>query len=139
MRKWGHTSLKVKATLDPRLKKIMDRILNDVADVTLISGHRSKQEQNELFAAGKSQLEYPQSKHNDWPSLAVDFQPYPYPRFENKLWAALAYIAAHAIQFAKEDGVALRWGGDWNRNGDLTDQNFDDLFHLEIIEWESDD
>ena len=72
-------------------------------------------------------------KHNKLPSLAVDFLPYPKPERNEKLWAALAYVAGRIIEMAKQDGVEIRWGGDWNRNGDLTDQNFDDLFHLELV------
>lgn len=137
MRKWGDRSSKVRASLDKRLQKVMDRVLEEVADLTLISGYRSEEEQNNLFATGKSQLEFPQSKHNRYPAVAVDFQPYPYPKRDVKLWASLAYIAAHAIAIGWEEGIVLRWGGDWNRNGDLTDNNFDDLFHLEIVECES--
>jgi len=132
MRKWGDRSLRVYKTLDPCLKKIMDRVLQEVADVSLISGHRNPDEQNELYRAGKSTVQWPNSKHNTIPSRAVDFQPYPYPEHEPKLWGALGYIAGRAMAIAKEEGVILRWGGDWNSNGDLTDQNFDDLFHLEI-------
>ncbi len=137
MRSWGARSLKIRAELDPRLQRIMDDVLAEVSDLSLISGHRSKEEQNSLFAQGRSKLEFPQSKHNSFPSLAVDFTPYPYPDYDPKLWAALAYIAANAITIGRQYGVTLRWGGDWNRNGDLTDQTFDDLFHLEIIECES--
>ena len=136
-RHWSANSLTVRASLDTRLKRIVDQLLKEVADITLISGHRGREEQNELFADGKSTLEYPQSKHNNYPSLAVDFQPFPYPRRDVKLWASLAYVAGHAIRIAAEQGVTLRWGGDWNRNGDLTDQKFDDLFHLEIVECET--
>ena len=137
MRKWGTRSLKVRAELDLRLVAVVDRLLHEVTDLSLISGHRGKEEQNALLAQKKSKLEFPQSKHNNFPSLAVDFQPYPMPDTEAKLWGALGYIAAHAIIIGREEGVCIRWGGDWNRNGDLTDQTFDDLFHLEIVECES--
>ena len=132
MRKWGKRSQRVYDTLSPQVQKIMDRVLQEVADITLISGYRDLEEQNDLFDAGKSHLRYPNSKHNVIPSIAVDFQPYPYPRADNKLWGALGYIAGHAIAIAREEGLSLRWGGDWNRDGDLTNQKFDDLFHLEI-------
>ena len=133
MRKWGSRSLVVRASLDSRLIKIVDTLLADVADVSLVSGHRSEKEQNELFRQKKSKLEYPQSKHNAYPSLAVDLQPYPYPTYEPQLWGSLGYIAAHAIRIGAGQGVHLRWGGDWDQDGALTDQTFDDLFHLEIV------
>jgi hypothetical protein len=137
VRRWGERSARVRASLDKRLKIVTDRLLQEVADISLISGHRGKEEQNKAFRERRSTLEFPQSKHNSYPSLAVDFQPYPYPKRDVKLWAALAYVAAHAIKIGQEEGVCIRWGGDWNRNGDLTDNSFDDLFHLEIVECES--
>lgn len=132
MRKWGEKSQHVYDTLDPALQRIMDRVLHEVADISLLYGFRNEAEQNRLFDEGKSQLRFPKSKHNHYPSIAVDFAPYPYPKRETKLWAALAYVAGRAIAIAAQEGIILRWGGDWNQNGDLTDQHFDDLFHLEI-------
>jgi peptidoglycan L-alanyl-D-glutamate endopeptidase CwlK len=132
MRAWSHNSRKVYNTLDPRLQRVMDRILHEVADVSLVSGHRDQEEQNDAFDEGVSTLRYPDSKHNSLPSIAVDFQPYPYPNYEPKLWGALGYIAGRALGIALEEGVTLRWGGDWDGDGDTTDQSFDDLFHLEI-------
>ena len=131
-REWGERSQAVYNTLDPRLQHIMDRVLHEVSDVSLISGHRNKNEQSRMFLLGRSKLEWPKSKHNSNPSLAVDFTPFPYPRETYRLWGALGYIAGAALRIAKEEGVRLRWGGDWNCNGSLVDQNFDDLFHLEI-------
>lgn len=138
MRHYGPRSLKVRGELDLRLVAVFDEILWNVTDHSLVSGHRGETKQNALFHDGLSKLEFPQSKHNKYPSLAVDFQPYPYPSTEPKLWAGLAYIAAHAILIGKEQGVTLRWGGDWDRDGDLSDQNFNDLFHMEIVECDTD-
>ena len=130
---WGERSTRVYETLHPALQDVMDYVLLHVADVSLIFGHRDEAMQNHLYATGKSQLRWPDSKHNKLPSKAVDFQPYPYPEETVKLWAGLAYVAGRAIEYGKTRGYELRWGGDWNRNGDLTDQNFDDLFHLELV------
>jgi len=51
---------------------------------------------------------------------------------QKKLWASLAYVAGAARVYAYANGLRLRWGGDWDMDGDLTDQTFDDLFHLEL-------
>lgn len=133
-RAWSDRSLQVRATLDRRLQQLCDRTLYGVADISLISGYRGREEQNRKFREGKSTLEWPQSKHNTYPSVAVDFQPYPYPEDERKLWGALGYIAGRMHGIAQELGFKIRWGGDWDRDGDMTDQRFDDLFHIEIIE-----
>ena len=133
MNQWGDKSLQVRATLDKRLQKIVDELLQRM-DVSLISGYRGKKQQNELFREGKSKLQYPQSKHNRFPSNAVDIQPYPYPTDERELWAALGYMAGLSEVIAERYGVTLRWGGDWDMDGDVSDNDFDDLFHLEIVE-----
>lgn len=143
-RKWGPKSQRVRETLDPRLQNIVDFILVTIADVSLISGARDEEEQNDLVQRGLSKLRFPRSKHNKLPkSYAVDLQPYPMPnvnaedpvireRAEKKLWASLAYVAGAARVYAFANGIRLIWGGDWDMDGDLTDQTFDDLFHLEL-------
>ncbi len=133
MRKWGSKSQKVYDTLDPRLQEWCDRMLHEVNDLSLLYGYRDRLTQNEMFEAGYSKLRYPDSKHNRKPSLAVDLQPYPRPLKETKLWGALGYLAGRGEVIAEELGFTIRWGGDWDRDGDLTDQDFDDLFHWEIV------
>lgn len=133
MRRWSAKSKRIRNTLDPRLQIVVDELLVWV-DISLISGYRDREEQNTLFENRKTQVRYPDSKHNRRPSLAVDLQPWPYPTNENDLRAALGYIAGLAMVIAKNHGWQLRWGGDWNRNGDVTDNGFDDLFHLELVE-----
>jgi len=137
MRKWGDKSKEVRADLHPTLVHYLDRALQEVADISLICGHRNQADQMKAYFSGNSTLMWPQGKHNSLPSLAVDFRPYPMPKFKAKVWAALAYTAGRIIQMAAEDGVKIRWGGDWDADGDLTNQKFDDLFHLEVVPSES--
>ena len=133
MRTWGPKSRTVYAQLCPTLQHYCDRALHEVADLSLICGHRGRPAQNFAFANGNSKLRWPNGKHNRLPSYAVDFQPYPMPADKAKLWASLAYIAGRIVEMARNDGVTIRWGGDWDSDGDLTDQNFDDLYHLEVV------
>ena len=131
-RTWSNKSLQVRATLDPRLQVMVNELLKYM-DVSLIWGHRTKEQQDELYPR-YSRVQWPNSKHNSYPSLAVDMQPYPYPTNENDLRAALGYMAGLCWLIAERHDFSLRWGGDWNRNGDVTDNGFDDLYHLEIYE-----
>lgn len=131
-RRWGEGSQKVYDELHPILQHYMARALHEVADISLTCGHRGQREQNIAFEEGNSKVRWPDGKHNQLPSIAVDLQPYPYPHQNTKLCAGLGYIAGRIIQMAAKDGITIRWGGDWDRDGDLTDQNFDDYFHLEI-------
>lgn len=133
MKKWSNKSKKVYDQLDERLQRLVTRIRDEVTDISLTYGHRDREEQNTMYENGVSMLRYPHSKHNRKPSLAVDLQPYPYPTYEPKLWGALGYIAGRAHQIAAEEGFRIRWGGDWDGDGDLTDQTFDDLFHIEVL------
>lgn len=133
-RKWSDRSQDQFDTLDERLQKVLTRVRDEVADITIVKGFRGQVEQDHAYATGRSKLKWPHGKHNHWPSVAVDIQPYPYPEDECVLWAALGYIAGRAIEIGKEEGVTLRWGGDWDMDGDLTDTTFYDLFHLEIKE-----
>ena len=134
IRHWGHTSRISYDTLDIRLQRVCNRVLNEVCDITLIEGHRGETAQNNYFDIGTSHLRWPDGNHNSLPSLAVDLQPYPRPNDKVKLACALGFIAGHAQRIGKEEGVTIRWGGDWDQDGDLTDQTFDDLFHIEIVE-----
>ena len=133
MRTWSPRSKRVYDTLDKDLQNLVTRIRDEVTDISLVSGYRDREEQNTLFENSFSKLRFPDSKHNRKPCLAVDLQPYPYPKDECKLWGALGYIAGRAMAIAAEEGIDIIWGGDWDRDGDLTDQTFDDLFHIELV------
>jgi peptidoglycan LD-endopeptidase CwlK len=108
---------------------VVDFILNEVSDVSLVCGHRSESAQNQLYPEF-TKVRWPDSKHNKYPSEAVDLQPFPYPQVESELREQLAYIAGRAIQYAQSRHITLRWGGDWNRNGSIVDNKFDDLYHF---------
>lgn len=131
-RTWSRKSQAVRATLCCELQVLVDDLLTYM-DVSLTTGHRNKQDQNDLYPK-YTQVRWPNGKHNRLPSKAVDMQPYPYPREENDLRAALGYMAGLCTLIAEAHGFKIRWGGDWNRNGDVTDQGFKDLFHIEVYE-----
>ena len=35
---------------------------------------------------------------------------------------------------AKEKGIKIRWGGDWDSDGEVLDQTFMDLVHIEVLD-----
>ena len=106
-------------------------MVRDHRDISIITGHRGKDEQDLMVKLGRSKVHFPNSKHNTMPSLAVDVQPYPYN--EDTLREDLSYIAGLFVAFGSVEGVHIRWGGDWDRDGETSDNGFDDLFHFEII------
>jgi len=133
-RKWGPRSKRVYKTLHIELQRLVDWYLQEVGDISLVCGHRTESEQNELYPT-YTKVKWPDSKHNRYPAIAVDLQPYPYPKSDSELREQLNYIAGRLIQKAADDCLELRWGGDWNRNNDITDNKFDDLFHFELVDY----
>jgi len=132
VRTWGSRSSEVRSELTHNLQWVMDTLLAEAGDISLVCGHRTQHEQDALYPEF-TKVKWPNGKHNSLPSKAVDFQPYPYPADKKVLWASLAYYAGRAIEIGKRKGIRIRWGGDWNENGDMTDTEFFDLFHLEEI------
>ena len=131
MRKWGNGSIEQLNTCTDDVQWLLTTVLEEVADVSAIEGHRNEERQNSLYPK-YTKLKFPHGKHNEYPSKAVDVQPYPTPDTDVKLAAALGYIAGRAKAIGLERGLIVRWGGDWDQDGDLTDQTFDDLYHLEV-------
>ena len=117
-------------TCDERLQDIFN-ILIDYMDVSILEGHRGEEVQNNYYDEGKSKLRYPDSKHNKSPSLAVDVAPYPIDWEDRERFV---YMAGMVKGIAVAMNIDIRWGGDFNRNNDLTDESFLDLVHFELVD-----
>ena len=100
-------------------------------DCTIICGHRSEAAQNTAFAEGKSKLKYPSSKHNSYPSMAVDVAPYVNGIHWNDL-GGFYLFAGYVMRVADELGISIRYGGDWDGDKTTADQKFHDLPHFEL-------
>jgi peptidoglycan L-alanyl-D-glutamate endopeptidase CwlK len=129
MPKFGKRSKKNFADLHNRLQFVLKNAIDEY-DFSIICGHRSKSAQNRAYKRGKSKLKYPDSKHNQFPSLAVDVAPYPVDWNDAKRFY---YLAGLLKGIASDNDIELRWGGDWDSDGDFNDQNFNDLCHFELI------
>ncbi len=128
MPKFSKRSMEHLNTCDPRLVKLFLMVVT-VIDCTVFTGHRGMDEQNEFFRQGKSQLKFPEGKHNNKPSLAADVAPYPIDwkdRERATLFAGFVMGVAFGLH------IPLRWGGDWDGDWQVRDNNFDDLWHFEI-------
>ena len=44
------------------------------------------------------------------------------------------YFAGYVKRVADDLGIAIRWGGDWDGDGDFSDQTFHDLPHFELVQ-----
>jgi len=125
---YSYGSLKVLDTLHPDLKKVMIEA-SKTCNISLINGFRNQADQDRAFAEGKSQKKWPESKHNENPSKAVDCAPYPVSWAKVDEWrffVMMGHIQAAAVNV----GVKLRFGYDFNGNDKL--DGFIDLDHVEL-------
>ena len=128
MPKFGRTSRKRLETCDEDLIFLFEEVVK-YFDCTVLEGHRSKRLQNKYFKEGKSKLKFPDGNHNKKPSTAIDVVPYPIDWEDRE---RMTYFAGFVKGIAIMLGIPIRWGGDWNSNNDLKDNNFDDLPHFEL-------
>ena len=109
-------------TLDFRLITLLHLVLyKSKIDFSVLEGYRDEYRQNKLHKEGSSKLKFPSSKHNCYPSKAVDIAPYPLDWNDIESFKALSITMK---QMAKFLGIKLIWGGDW--------KNFKDYGHYEI-------
>ena len=130
MPSFSYKSLAKLATCDPLLQRVFREAIQNF-DCTILEGHRDQARQNQMVAEGKSQVRWPDGKHNTVPSCAVDVTPYPI-QWEDRERQTL--FAGYVLATAKAMGISLRWGGDWDRDTEVRDNTFDDLVHFEIVE-----
>lgn len=130
--KFSRKSLANLEGVDPRLIDLCHRVLL-IHDCSVISGKRTEAEQAKKVAEGTSQTM--KSKHlpskKDGKAKAVDLAPYPI-HWEDK--RDFYFFAGIVMAVAEMMGIKIRWGGDWNMNQDLSDQQFFDLGHFELVE-----
>lgn len=136
--KFGNRSKANLDTADPRLQRVCYRALSyGVMDFSVIEGHRTIEKQQKLYAEGKSQIDgiTRKGKHNENPSLAVDLLPYPHKINGVNVWEdkqRFSVLAGLILAAAAEEGVTLRWGGDWDGDGNNADSSFHDMPHFEL-------
>ena len=120
----------------PDLQVIFNEVIKGF-DCVVIEGYRGQIEQDRAFHAGKSKLKYPQSKHNQIPSMAVDAVPWPINWNDtNRMYYFAGYVRAIAEILKAEGKIkhSIRWGGDWDSDTKVNDQTFHDLPHFELIQ-----
>ena len=129
MPSFSDSSQSILDTCHPDLKDICELVVVTY-DFTVTEGFRTNARQDELFRQGKSKKRAGESKHNQQPSIAVDVVPYPID------WDDISrfyLLAGFMFQAASSLDVAIRWGGDWDRDWDHKDQSFFDLPHFELM------
>jgi peptidoglycan LD-endopeptidase CwlK len=126
--KYGKTSKARLETCHPELQRLFNSLIQDY-DISILCGHRGKEEQNKAVSDGKSTVVYPKSKHNSQLSLAVDAGLYPIDWNDMGRWYMfVGIVKERALQL----GINIRCGADWDSDLKTSDQSFHDLPHFEL-------
>ena len=130
MPEFGAKSKERLETCDDKLQQLFNEVVKHY-DCTVLCGHRSKSDQDEAVRAGNSKLAWPNSKHNAYPSKAVDVVPFPIDwQDTSRFYHFAGFVLATAIKL----GIKVRFGGDWNGDLQFRDEKFKDLPHWELAE-----
>jgi hypothetical protein len=126
--KFSQKSLDKLATCHPDLQRLFNEVIKGW-DCIITCGHRSKQEQNQAYVDGFSKVQFPNSKHNSSPSLAVDVMACP---VDYNDWKRMYMFAGYVLGVAAQMGIKVRSGIDFNQNR-VMDDRFVDAPHWEIV------
>jgi peptidoglycan L-alanyl-D-glutamate endopeptidase CwlK len=128
MPRLGQRSTKVLLGCIPEIQEIAWEAIK-VVDFSAIVGYRTSEEQDRLYAIGRTTpgriVTYKkggESYHNEYPSPALDFVPYPID------WEDLARfgeVAGVMKYVAWVKGIEMIWGGDW--------QTLKDYPHIQVV------
>jgi peptidoglycan L-alanyl-D-glutamate endopeptidase CwlK len=137
--KYSQSSWEALGTCHPKLQALFIEADLSGLNITIIEGRRGKERQNKLYNEGKSELKYPESMHNERPSLAVDAQIY-LPHRENHLpWdepLTQMLFAGQIDGIARSRGIDLRIGVDWDGDNvpvqNDPNEDFFDAAHFEL-------
>jgi peptidoglycan L-alanyl-D-glutamate endopeptidase CwlK len=124
MPRFGKRSRERLKGVDSNLVNVLNELIK-IMDVTIIEGLRSQERQDELVAQGKSKTKF--GKHVQ--GKAVDLAPYPIDWNDRERFH---YMGGMIRGIAKAWHFNVRWGGDWDSDGEIADNNFDDLVHIEV-------
>tara|TARA_R100000742_G_C4245888_1_gene64837 strand:- start:225 stop:605 length:381 start_codon:yes stop_codon:yes gene_type:complete len=124
MPRFGKRSKERLKGVKPELVNVLNELVK-IMDVTIVEGLRTQERQDELVAQGASKTKF--SKHIE--GKAVDLAPYPIDWNDRDRFH---YMGGMIRGIAKQMKVNVRWGGDWDSDGETKDNSFDDLVHVEL-------
>ena len=109
------------------------QLASEGVNIVIIEGLRTLELQKKYLAEGKSKTL--KSKHlanKNGLSQAIDiaFEKNGKINWNDLKWWKLA--GKHLAQYSKSKGIAMTWGGDWNKNGEHLDERFLDCPHYQI-------
>ena len=140
MFKFSERSLNNLKGVHPKLVAVVKRALEiSPIDFTVLEGVRSQARQDELWAQGRTkpgavvtwvQTSGTHGIQADGYGHAVDLAPYPIDWNDHGRFDGLANVMFAA---AKELGVTLRWGGNWDMDAVILERGESDSPHFELF------
>lgn len=124
MPRFSRKSLRELETCDPMLQYLFKEVVKHF-DCSVIEGKRSLEDQQELLNEGATKTL--DSAHLT--GRAVDVYPYPVDFEDRDRWH---YFGGYVLGTARQFGIDVIWGGDWDNDTKTKDNTFDDLMHFEL-------
>lgn len=110
------------AGVKPELRKLAERAIQlSPLDFTIVQGTRTVEQSAQNIANGVSFLKDP-SKSKHITGRAIDFAPLKGGKIDWNDHESFKTVADAFFAAAKELGINIRWGGDWNQNGSYKDE-----------------
>ena len=133
MAQLGSTSRKRLGTCHQDIQRWVHRLILRF-DFTVVCGHRNEADQEEAYRNNKSKVHWPFSRHNTFPSLAVDLAPWDHYRkvIDWDHPARFILLAGMALELAAEMDLPIVWGGDWDGDTFMRDHDFKDFPHHQL-------
>lgn len=119
------------STIHPDLQKLANAVIKNY-DCSVVCGFRGEMAQNQAFEDKKSKVKWPDGAHNQMPSNAIDLAPYIAGKGISWNIEQCYNFAGYVQATADFLGIEIIWGGDWDSDRDVNDQNFNDLVHFEL-------
>lgn len=131
------SSLAALAKCHPHLQAIAQAAIRTV-DFKVLDSTRGRDAQERAFSGGFSKVQFGNSAHNYVPAIAFDLFPAPYDWKDRQSFIDLAEIILRlpeklSLQGLDGKPLILRWGGDWNMDGNIKDGW--DMPHFEMHPW----
>lgn len=124
----GKRSLERLEGVHPDLVRVVKKAITcTVCDFTVLEGLRSIERQRELFQAGASKIM--NSRHITGHAVDLGAWLGGTVRWD---WPLYYQIAAAVKMASVDEDVVIRWGGDWDSDGDYTDEKWRDGPHFEL-------
>jgi len=126
-------------TCDTKLQILFEKVVEEF-DCTITCGLRTLQKQQTLYAQGRTMpgkivtncdgiLKKSNHQAEDGISKAVDAVPYP---IDWKNRDRFIHFAGYVKGVADTLGIKIAWGGDWDDDNYMEDENFPDFPHFEL-------